>query len=56
MTYTSEAMRQAALILYYKLVRPEKATHSEEALQSSELIVSNLRNIPVQSSTAASHM
>lgn len=55
MSHTSEAMRQATLIVYYRLVRPEKGTRSEEELRSSELIVSHLRGIPVQSSTAASH-
>ncbi|OIW33989.1 hypothetical protein CONLIGDRAFT_204312 [Coniochaeta ligniaria NRRL 30616] len=55
MSRTSEAMRESTLILYYKLAPPEKATRSEEALRISGLIVSHLRDIPVGSSTAASH-
>ncbi|OIW23556.1 hypothetical protein CONLIGDRAFT_657744 [Coniochaeta ligniaria NRRL 30616] len=46
---TAEAMRQATLIVYYKLVRGT----GEDA---SEMIVACLRDIPVRSSTVASHV
>lgn len=55
---TAEAMRQAALILYYELAHAGgEAEYSAQALRSSaSLIIEHLRGIDVRSSTVASHV